>query len=70
MARRNDGSAWTTGDSPYRVLRGGSWFVDPRALRSAFRNFDNPWVQEFVSAASELPGRYPKLRSRKALEPR
>jgi formylglycine-generating enzyme required for sulfatase activity len=37
----NDGSAWTTGDCDNGVVRGGSWFKDPRNLRSADR-FRNP----------------------------
>ncbi len=32
-----DGSAWTTRDRSYRVLRGGSWSGYPPGLRSAFR---------------------------------
>lgn len=33
-----DGSAWTEGDCTKRSLRGGSWFSQPKYVRSAFRN--------------------------------
>ena len=33
-----DGTAWTRGDCRYRVVRGGSWSLNPRNLRSANRN--------------------------------
>jgi len=32
-----DGSAWTTGDTAYRVYRGASWIYDPWTMRSATR---------------------------------
>ena len=34
----SNGSAWTTGDCSLRVLRGSSWFSEPRYLRSANRS--------------------------------
>jgi formylglycine-generating enzyme required for sulfatase activity len=40
-----DGSAWTTGgDQNLRLLRGGSWFVDPQNCRSAYRSRNFPDV--------------------------
>ena len=42
-----DGSAWESGDCGRRVLRGGSWFINPWFLRSANR-FANPPVNRDI----------------------
>ena len=45
-----DGSAWTRGgDCSKRVLRGGSWFNEPRNLRSASRVGDPSGLRSVIS---------------------
>jgi formylglycine-generating enzyme required for sulfatase activity len=38
----SDGTAWITGECPYRVLRGGSGSSEPQYLRAAFRTGTYP----------------------------
>jgi formylglycine-generating enzyme required for sulfatase activity len=42
----SDGSAWTTGDCKYRVVRGGSWNLGPQILRSANRSWDAAGIRD------------------------
>ncbi len=45
----SDGSAWQSGNCSFRVLRGGSWFHSPGALRSANRGWDVPGLRNYGS---------------------
>ena len=44
-----DGSAWESGDCGRRVLRGGSWFVNPWFIRSANRLSNTPVNRDIYS---------------------
>ena len=41
-----DGSAWTSGNCKPRVLRGGSWFGNPRLIRSAVRSRNGTGIRD------------------------
>jgi formylglycine-generating enzyme required for sulfatase activity len=43
-----DGRAWTTGDCPRRVIRGGNWSHSPAGVRSANRNGDPPSLHNMI----------------------
>ncbi len=36
-------------DGDYRVLRGGSWAVEPAILRPSFRNWDHPYRRQIFA---------------------
>ncbi len=40
-----NGLAWITGDSTLRILRGGTFFLEPRSLRSAYRGRTAPGIR-------------------------
>ncbi len=44
-----DGSAWTTGDRHFRVLRGGCCFDPPEWVRSASRSKGNATLRDFLN---------------------
>jgi formylglycine-generating enzyme required for sulfatase activity len=43
-----DGTAWTTGECKYRVLRGGSWNFYPQDLRAARRFSNTPDSRNYI----------------------
>ncbi len=45
----SNGSAWLTGDCSLRVIRGGSWYGDPRIVRSAIRVRDDATYRNYDS---------------------
>ncbi len=52
-----DGSAWLSGgDSTYRVLRGGSWYVLAISCRSAYRSLNQPGTRDYDNGLRVVVG--------------
>jgi formylglycine-generating enzyme required for sulfatase activity len=55
-----DGSAWVSGgESLLRLLRGGSWYINAQACRSAFQYRGNPGIRDYnygLRLVVSLPG--------------
>jgi len=55
----SDGSARTTGDCRYRVVRGGAWWTYPRHLRSANRGSASHDSRDYFFSGGFRVGRTP-----------
>ncbi len=55
-----DGSAWLSAESKWKVLRGGSWYVNPGNCRSASRNPDYARVVRLSTLGFRVVGVLPR----------